>query len=923
MFRFRRRWLAWCLLFFVSLFFCLEFYPWSTEQANQSVAAMDRSVIASSSSGGAQLSAQTVQRGLEHYKAGKFTEAIALWQQALPQISAATDRAVVYSNLALAYRQIGQLDRAIAQWEQAIQIYRKNNKATQKPLAGLLTDQAQAYSDLGQHRRAIILLQSAIEIATSNQDQLIQAAAQGALGNAHWALGEYEKALTAHQTSLKISRELNNYTYIATALNNLGNVYVSRGSRYEYQANSAALEGNDKEAAQLTQSANQDKTEARKLFEESVQTAQKVANSEEVRGLMNLNWLIFRNQETGFRERQSNGVRSNLEQRRIDKGQLTNSDQNLIVRNWNRVKELLSGAADSRDKAYALINLAEQVLKIGQLNQQSSNLQPSSLLEESLVVARNIGDARAESFALGSLGQLQEATKDYGKAMELTRQAQFSAQQINAPDSLYRWQWQAARILKATGEKQKAIAAYEQAIASLQSIRGDIVAANKELQFDFREQVEPVYRELMALLLESPLQQSSEQKKTNTQKHKIVNQDLAPFSLGSKPRHGINEQSSAKSEVNSESFPINKVVDTLELLKLAELQNFFGDECVQVALSQGGGNTDLTNTNAVVIYSVILDNQTQMILRSPNGSMTNYLVAISKQSIEKEIDQLRYFLESRATEEYLAQAQKIYDLLIRPMAADLAAIKPSTLVFINDGVLRKVPMAALHDGKEFLVQKYPIATTPSLSLTARKPRDRSHLEALSVGLSVERSPFAPLVNVKAEVEAVNKIIGGTELLDKAFTLSNLRSQLQKRSYPIVHIATHGKFGVDAESTFLVGYDQRITIEQLDNLLRSRRGREPVELLTLSACQTATGDDRSALGIAGVAVRAGVESAIATLWYINDQSTVPLIAEFYRQLRQPNISKAEALRQAQLKMIADENYNHPAVWSPFILIGNWL
>jgi CHAT domain-containing protein len=129
--------------------------------------------------------------------------------------------------------------------------------------------------------------------------------------------------------------------------------------------------------------------------------------------------------------------------------------------------------------------------------------------------------------------------------------------------------------------------------------------------------------------------------------------------------------------------------------------------------------------------------------------------------------------------------------------------------------------------------------------------------------------------------------------------------------------------VDAQSTFLVGYDQRISIEKLDNLLRSRGKKQPVELLTLSACQTAAGDNRSALGIAGVAVRAGVESAVATLWYINDEATVPLIEEFYSQLRQPNITKAQALRKAQLKMIADENYNHPAVWSPFILIGNWL
>jgi CHAT domain-containing protein len=871
-------WRRFGIFFLASLVVCFVFHAWSEGQAEPSIAPPETQLLSSPSQN------QLVQQGIERYQAGKFTEAIALWQQALPQISAAKDRAVIYTNLALAYRQTGQLAGAIAQWEQAIQIYRAQNEAMRQPLAGLLIEQAQAYTDLGQQRVAIPLLQSAIQIALQNQDRLTEAAAQGALGNAQSALGEYEQALKAQKNSLKIAQELNNATYIATALNDLGNVYVGRGARYSYQAMLADLEGDDQQAARLVQIAEQDKAKARQSFEQSAQTARGVAGFEEVRGLMNLNRLL----EQGTEERgQQTGKDSSSSLIANRPSPIINpSDQDLMVRNWNRVGELLTSAPNSRDKAYALINLAQQELRAGK-KVGNPNLQPSILLEQALAVARTIGDARAESFAVGSLGQLHEAAGDYDKAMELTRTAQFAAQQINASDSLYRWQWQAGRILKATGAKQQAIAAYEQAIATLQSIRGDIVAANQELQFDFREQVEPVYRELMELLLDS-----------------------SASGVKSQPSKG-------------EASPVSRVVDILELLKLAELQNFFGDECVQVALAKGEGKAGLSDTNTAVVYSVILDDQTEMILRSPDGSMAHFPVPMGRQEIQAEIDQLRYFLELRPTEEYLPQAQKVYNLLIRPMEADLAAAKPSTLIFINDGVLRKVPMAALHDGKEFLVQKYPIAITPSLSLTNAKPLDHSNLEALSLGLTVERAPFAALTNVKAEVRAVNDILGGTELLDKAFTLSNLRSQLQKKSYPIVHMATHGKFGVDAETTFLVGYDQRISIEQIDNLLRSRGGKQPVELLTLSACQTAAGDNRSALGIAGVAVRAGVESALATLWYINDEATVPLIKEFYRQLRQPNITKAQALRNAQMKMISQINYNHPAVWSPFILIGNWL
>ena len=907
MFQIWLRWRRFSLFFLASLVFCFVFHAWSVGQADQSAAAIERQFIASSPPSSAQEpSSPAVQQGIERYRSGKFSEAIAIWQQVLPQISAAKDRAIVYSNLALAYRQTGQLAQAIAQWEQAIQIYRsEDDQATRQPLAGLITEQAQAYSDLGQQRRAITLLESAIEIANKNQDLLTEAAAQGALGNAHWALGDYEQALAAHQATLKIAGELNNASYMATALNNLGNVYVSRAARYDYQAQLADLEGDDKEVARLTQAAAQAQAEARKSFEQSVATARGVAKLEEVRGLMNLNRLVE---------------------------QSSTPDQDLIVSNWNRARELITSIQDSREKAYALINLAEQQLKVRRLkvgsSKQPSTLQPSTVLEQALTVARNIGDARAESFALGSLGQLHEAAGEYEKAMELTRKAQFASQQLNAPDSLYRWQWQAGRILKATGAKEQAIAAYEQAIATLQSIRGDIVAANQELQFDFREQVEPVYRELMELLLTSSASgvKSQESNGNGSLPNPKSNPPLpsqlsfSPLSKGG-PR-GVKE-GNQKPKSNSEDSPVSKVVGILELLKLAELQNFFGDECVQVALAQNGNGEGLTDANTAVVYSVILNDQAAMILRSPDGSMTNYRVAMGKQELEKEIDQLRYFLELRATEEYLPQAQKIYNLLIRPMEADLAAAKPTTVVFINDGVLRKVPMAALHDGKEFLIQKYPIATTPSLSLTNSKALNRSNLEALSLGLTVERAPFAALTNVQAEVTAVNKILGGTELVDQEFTLSNLQLQLQKKSYPIVHMATHGKFGVDAESTFLVGFDQRISIEQIDNLLRSRKGREPVELLTLSACQTAAGDNRSALGIAGVAVRAGVESALATLWYINDEATVPLIEEFYSQLRQPNITKAQALRTAQMKMIADVSYNHPAVWSPFILIGNWL
>jgi CHAT domain-containing protein len=156
-------------------------------------------------------------------------------------------------------------------------------------------------------------------------------------------------------------------------------------------------------------------------------------------------------------------------------------------------------------------------------------------------------------------------------------------------------------------------------------------------------------------------------------------------------------------------------------------------------------------------------------------------------------------------------------------------------------------------------------------------------------------------------------------------LKGLERQITENQYSIVHIASHGQFDRDVRKTFVLTYDTKLTLNDLEALIRPSqyRGR-PVELLVLSACQTAAGDDRAALGLAGVAVKAGARSALATLWFVNDQSTSVLVTEVYEQLRQsPSISKARALQAAQIKLLSDRRYRHPCYWAPYLIIGNWL
>jgi CHAT domain-containing protein len=606
------------------------------------------------------------------------------------------------------------------------------------------------------------------------------------------------------------------------------------------------------------QLAEQEMAAAQSAFHKSLRETQSVGGITYIKTLLNLNRLLE---------------------------QLPLPDWAAITRNCEQLLARVESLPDSRDKAYILINLAQ---RFSYPEQERNALDASLVLKKAVSIARNIGDQRAESFALGSLGQIYKSVGQTSEAMELTQQAQWVAMQANAPDSAYRWQWQTGRLLKAAGKTKEAIASYEQALATLHN---NLLAINTNLQFDFRDSVEPVYRELIQLLLEPSMLTHLEQRTTN----------------------------------------LTQVIDTLELLKLAELQNYFGDECVEVAQADAKSEVSLLDANSAIIYSVILNDRTEMIVRLADGQLTSYRVPIKQEQIKQEIDQLRKLLEKRSTNEYLLPAQNIYNALIRPLEADLAAAKVKTLIFIQDDGLRQVPMAALQDGKQFLIENYAIATTPSLTLTTRTRAPEHYSDALIMGLTVERPPFIALTNVRTEVANVQKLLGGTTLLDRDFTLANLQEQLHNKSYPVVHIATHGKFGVDAASTFLLTFDSRMTLEQIDEVLReaklsqkrSQRNQQPVELLTLSACQTAAGDNRAALGIAGVAVRAGVRSALASLWNINDAATVPLIEEFYTQLKQPKVTKAEALQKAQLKMIASLEYSHPAIWSPFILIGNWL
>jgi CHAT domain-containing protein len=342
------------------------------------------------------------------------------------------------------------------------------------------------------------------------------------------------------------------------------------------------------------------------------------------------------------------------------------------------------------------------------------------------------------------------------------------------------------------------------------------------------------------------------------------------------------------------------------------------------------------------VYLIPLKDRIEILLTTKTGMRRIKSPGVGSEQLTKEIREFRQRLERRATHRYLANAKQLYKWLIQPIEPVLESEKIDTLVFVPDGALRTIPMAALHDGKQFLIAKYAVAISPGLSLSigGNNPAEvsKSARRVLASGVSEAQPGFDELPNVVSELGSIRQIYSSnaTTLLNDQFKTGTFEQELSRpapgdEGYSIVHIASHGVFAADVAKTFILTYGGgKLTLDDLQSVLEPYQLRnKPIDLLTLSACQTSAGDDqaareRASLGLGGLAVKAGARSAMASLWLVNDQATGQLITAFYEELAtHPEAGKAKALQQAQLKLIRGDDFAHPVYWAPFLMIGDWL
>ena len=829
-------------------------------------------------------------RGQKFYLLGNFSQAITLWQQAAIAYSEKQEvfnQVRVLSNLALAYHQLGdaaqanklilssrrlleeqdnpgiereqtlaqvlnhqgilelaqgKINDAIALWQQAKAIYE-----TIEDESGIIRasiNLAGAFKNLGLYRRAFKTLEDIEPILATQPDSSLKAAGLRSYGDILRLVGNIAQAETVLTESLTIATKLDATQDRVKTLLTLGNTLSVAPDELKDKQYQQALE----------------------LYQQAL--------------------VICRNSTHCLVT--SLPLQINLAQLNL---LLKTNDWWKGEKLLPEISSYLKRLPNNQTHIYQQINFAHSLIELRQkakleartLKNIPSWAEIEAIVSDIIIKARQIPSPRAESYGLGLQGKITEQLQKWSIAQELTQQALIVASNINAGEISYLWQWQLGRINYAQGDIEPAISNYSQAVEILKNLSQDLVAIDSNIQYSFRESVEPVYRELIDLLLQ--------------------------------PNYD-----SIVSQKNSQEN-LNQARDVIESLQLAELNNFFREACLDTKPIQ----IDQVDPQAAAIYPIILSDRLEIILSLPNQPLQSYSVPITQVALEQEIEQFRQTVVIRSRRAFYEPARKLYDWLIRPEIEALEAHNIKTIVFVPDGLLRNIPLSALYDGEQYLIENYSVVFTSGLQLLAPRPLTDIKLKTLAVGLTQERQGFSALDFVHQELEEIQTQMNSLVLVDREFTTQAFEQEIKLSNYPIVHIATHGQFGSSVDNTFLLAWDDKININQLDNILQGRTPgqKQAIELLVLSACETATGDKWAALGLAGMAVRAGARSTVATLWSVNDEATAQMMSHFYQQLAKKQFPKAEAVRKAQLSLLNSPWYNHPFYWSPYVLLGSWL
>ncbi|MEO0925089.1 MAG: CHAT domain-containing protein [Cyanobacteria bacterium J06643_13] len=843
---------------------------------------------------------QLLEEGIELYETEFFDDARKLWARSASLYARQGDflgRALALNNLALAYQNLGQwsesgttiakslkllnsaslkqqpgyeeilakalntkgnwewttgsVEQAAATWKQALEYYDRSANA-----AGIIKtkiNQGKALQALGSNLQAVKLLETLFEDLQQQPNLELKALGLRYLGDALRNIGKLERSEQILLESIEFSPDNNS---LGLAWLELGNTQRELGDRFTVQ-------GKKTEAADYLDRAMQ-----------SYQTAEQLA-SPRVLLRINLNQLSLL-VESGQYDRAEAFLAQKDLQPQLEQ---TPSRTNIYARlNYAQSLTCLQWQAKT-------VPVCQQRAQPNTENSYSYQTEIIAILYSAIAMAHSLNDTTVKAQAIGQLAQVYELQHNFTDAKKSNQQALLLLENRQAPDLVYTLAWQLGRIFKQQQQPETAILAYQQAISALETVRGNILYIDPQVQFDFRDRIEPVYREYADLLLTT-------------------------------------QNSTAPSQEN-----LRQAIRAIDALQLAELENYLGCKLSQLVQL----DETAIDYSAAKIYPIVLADRLAIVTEIPGQPLNFQETKISSSEVQATLVALQNNLSQPGkTPEVLRSAQKIYRWLISPLESFLAASEIKTLVFVPDNLLRNIPLSVLYDGQQYLLEKqYALAVSPQLELFA-PATSNAPLQVLIGGVeipqTVEGIRFPKIEQVQQELVQISQMVNtNNPLLNEEFTKVNIEQKLRTGDFSAIHWKTHGIFSSNPAETFLVAYQDSIKANELQTLIRtaSKDGLEPIELLVLSACETAKGDNRAVLGLAGFTVRAGARTALSTLWRADDRATTLLMTEFYQQLSQPGITKAEALHQAQLSLIEREGYFAPYYWGTYVLVGSWI
>jgi len=809
------------------------------------------------------------QQGGEQVSNRQYEAAIPFYQQALKIYQEIRDRqteAYTLNDLAVAYRRLKQYQRAIELYQQSLAI--KRELRDRRGEANSLINLHNVYKDLNQYGQSIEFGEQGLAIFQELGDRDHQTRALTSLASLYRRLGNYEQAIRYNQQSLVIYRELKDRAGEGTALGNIGNVYLALADSnkgIEYQRNALVI-------------SNQHITFG--YYNQAIEYHQQsLAISRELRDRQN--------------EAASLGALGTVYLSRI-------LSISVVDDNGQIVPTGITMSTSSQDGSTFQENLTKAI----------------DYFQQYLTITREIGNHFGESIALNNLGLAYERAGDYKKAIEIHQQSLAIARELNNRDSEAAFLNNIASILVLQNQPELAIIFYKQSINITEEIRKDLGVLPNDQQGLYTKKIAGSYRALANLLLRQDRVleaqevldllklQELEDYLRNVRGNLQTDQTLDFWQPEQRILKLYDQWIGQNPNLQFEAFVNSPDVTALvgQLRRTARGQNLNPEQLARL-------QDNLQSLNkAALLYPLILDDRIELVLVTPT-SLVRKTVAVKRAELNQAIATFRSDIANPSSNP-TPNAQRLYQWLIKPLENDLEQAKVKTILYAADKQLRYIPLAALHDGKQWLIQRFTLNHITAASLTNFKRNGTRPLQILAAAYSDpqlnyqfqiggDQFNFNGLKYAGVEVETLTKEFPGTTtFFNKDFSRDNVESRLGKQS--IVHLATHAEFVSKSphESFILFGSGERVTLADIN------KWKLPdVDLVVLSACKTATsgGTGEEILGFGYQIQRTGAEAAIASLWSVSDGGTQVLMNAFYTALNN-RMSTAEALRQAQIALI---------------------